>query len=222
VQFTTNYGDADGDLMICTWDFGDGTTATGASVTHAYAAAGLYTVRVTLSDGQTETSQEMTVAVNEAGAGQDQSSFTIATMQVKLAFTAANKDALSLSGTIPIPAGFAPGGKVVRVIIGGLDDAITLNAKGQGAANNASLKITGKAKNGIFTASPAKFQYKIGKRTLLAGLQRFGLTNDSFPNGVRVSVQAMFIMDGVIYARDAMLIYKATKDKSGAAKKETR
>jgi hypothetical protein len=140
-------------------------------------------------------------------------------MQVKFSFTASDKDALSLSGTIPIPVGFTPGGKVVRVMIGGLNDAITLNAKGQGAANNASLKLSGKAKKGVFTASPAKFQYKIGKRTLLAALERFGFANDNFPNGVRVSVQVIFTIDGVIYVRDATLTYKATKDKSGAGKK---
>src|SRR5215211_2001398 len=33
------------------WEFGDGSTATGASVSHAYAAAGTLAVRVTATDG---------------------------------------------------------------------------------------------------------------------------------------------------------------------------
>ena len=33
------------------WDFGDGTSATGASTSHVYAAGGTYTVRVTATDG---------------------------------------------------------------------------------------------------------------------------------------------------------------------------
>ena len=33
------------------WDFGDGTTGSGANPTHAYAAAGTYTVKVVLFSG---------------------------------------------------------------------------------------------------------------------------------------------------------------------------
>jgi PKD repeat protein len=35
-----------------TWDFGDGANGTGATPTHAYAASGVYTVRLTVSDGK--------------------------------------------------------------------------------------------------------------------------------------------------------------------------
>jgi PKD repeat protein len=42
--------DADGTLASYAWDFGDGATATGAKATHAYAAAGTYPVRLTVTD----------------------------------------------------------------------------------------------------------------------------------------------------------------------------
>lgn len=42
--------DADGDALTFAWDLGDGTTASGASVTHTYAAAGDYTVRLVVTD----------------------------------------------------------------------------------------------------------------------------------------------------------------------------
>ena len=34
------------------WDFGDGTTGTGASVSHTFATAGAYNAKVTVSDGK--------------------------------------------------------------------------------------------------------------------------------------------------------------------------
>ena len=46
----TSATDADGHGLAITWDFGDGVTATGAIVRHAYAAPGSYTVTVTARD----------------------------------------------------------------------------------------------------------------------------------------------------------------------------
>ena len=42
--------DADGTVASYAWDFGDGGTATGAKATHAYARAGTYPVRLTVTD----------------------------------------------------------------------------------------------------------------------------------------------------------------------------
>jgi len=42
--------DADGDALTYAWSFGDGAGATGASVSHTYAAAGEFTVRVIVTD----------------------------------------------------------------------------------------------------------------------------------------------------------------------------
>jgi len=50
-------GDPDGAIASYAWDFGDGATGTGAAPTHAYQAAGTYTVRLSVVDrvGQTAT-----------------------------------------------------------------------------------------------------------------------------------------------------------------------
>jgi PKD repeat protein len=42
--------DADGTVAAHAWDFGDSTTGTGATTSHTYAAAGTYTVRLTVTD----------------------------------------------------------------------------------------------------------------------------------------------------------------------------
>jgi large repetitive protein len=43
--------DADGDALTYTWNFGDGATAEGAKVIHAYAKKGTYKVTLTVDDG---------------------------------------------------------------------------------------------------------------------------------------------------------------------------
>ncbi|HXH05443.1 MAG TPA: PKD domain-containing protein, partial [Vicinamibacterales bacterium] len=44
--------DPDGDALTYEWDFGDGTTAAGATAVHTYTAAGSFTVRLTVRDGR--------------------------------------------------------------------------------------------------------------------------------------------------------------------------
>ena len=48
----TASADPNGSSLTYSWDFGDGSTGSGVSPTHAYAAAGNYTVFLTVSDGQ--------------------------------------------------------------------------------------------------------------------------------------------------------------------------
>jgi PKD repeat protein len=57
VSFTATGADPDGTIASYAWDFGDGQTASGAQVSHTFAAFGTYTVTVTAtdSDGQTAT-----------------------------------------------------------------------------------------------------------------------------------------------------------------------
>lgn len=59
--------DPDGTIVRYDWDFGDGTTATGVTVTHTYARAGSYLVSLTVTDNQGATNTATrTVTVSEA------------------------------------------------------------------------------------------------------------------------------------------------------------
>jgi nucleoid-associated protein YgaU len=52
-----NSTDDDGDIVNYVWDFGDGTTDSGISVTHVYSAAGSYQVTLTVTDDGKGTDQ---------------------------------------------------------------------------------------------------------------------------------------------------------------------
>lgn len=65
----TASSDQNGTIASYAWNFGDGKTATGATASHAYTAAGTYTVTLTVTDNQgatNSTSQSVTVS---AGSG---------------------------------------------------------------------------------------------------------------------------------------------------------
>lgn len=69
-SFTDTSTDADGATIAWRWDFGEGSSATGQSVTHTYAEAGTYAVTVTVTDenGATDSAtQSLAIASTSAG-----------------------------------------------------------------------------------------------------------------------------------------------------------
>ena len=62
--------DADGDELICEWDFGDGTTGSGENPQHTYSLPGTYQAEVIVSDGKGGIDQaqvEITVTTGSGG-----------------------------------------------------------------------------------------------------------------------------------------------------------
>ena len=59
----TGSSDPDSDPLTYAWTYGDSNTGTGATPTHAYAAAGIYPVCLTVNDGKLDSDQVCTYAV---------------------------------------------------------------------------------------------------------------------------------------------------------------
>ncbi|WP_425478000.1 PKD domain-containing protein [Lysobacter capsici] len=68
VNFTDSSTDSDGTIASRSWNFGDGTTSTATNPSKTYAAAGTYTVTLTVTDngGATHT-KTASVTVNASG-----------------------------------------------------------------------------------------------------------------------------------------------------------
>ncbi|MEK9865848.1 MAG: PKD domain-containing protein [Candidatus Thalassarchaeaceae archaeon] len=60
--------DPDGDSLTFSWSFGDGNLGTGLTTSHAYTAKGTYSVKLTVGDGNYETSLTKNISVIESTA----------------------------------------------------------------------------------------------------------------------------------------------------------
>ena len=97
--------DPNGDVLSYSWNFGDGVTATGVNVNHAYVTSGSYTVQLTINDGESSvvTSKVITVTnqapVANAGADQVVDEKTTVTLDGSASFDPDAGDSISYSWT---------------------------------------------------------------------------------------------------------------------------
>ncbi|MFT3943703.1 MAG: PKD domain-containing protein [Ancrocorticia sp.] len=79
--------DADGSIASYAWEFGDGTTATGAKPSHTYTAAGSYNVKLTVTDNRGATGTvTKTVTVAETPVIVPEANFTTTATGLQVAF----------------------------------------------------------------------------------------------------------------------------------------
>ena len=219
MALTASAGGVGNDLVLYTWNFGDGTTATGPTQSHVYGAAGIYPVSVTITtDGVNSVTNLLSVAVNSAqGPSGDPKQFTALKTTLKFNFAKQGQDTLTVSGTLPVQTGVSLAGKSVTVAIGGYQSTLTLGPNGKTGGNATSkIVLSGKAKKGVFSVSPAKFQFTVKKETLLADLASAGFSNNSTPRtGEQLTVPVIVGLDGSNYLTTINVTYKTVGNKAG-------
>lgn len=116
-----------------TWAFGDGASATGASVKHTYAAPGLYAAALDAQDESGTAHAGTLIAVDGAGgagAGTTEPSsraLIVKAFTAKAVFSAAGRDTVTLKLTIEMPAGWTPGLSDVVVHAAGVTQTFALD-----------------------------------------------------------------------------------------------
>ena len=231
VTFSVAAADPAGNPLSYTWNFGDGTSAQGANVSHVYSAPGIYTETVTVGDGTSTATSSMNFVVSAvdttgsgiAGDGWDVgplNAFKILKGVMKFNFAGESRDSLMCSGTIPVLKYFKPGGMTVTVLIGGLEKAFTLNARGQGTATDGASKfqMRGKMNKGVFMATPAKFSLNIRGEPLLNAVAQYGFGNvNTIKAGEHHAMPVIVMLDQTGYENVPSMMYKARAGKSGTA-----
>ena len=204
VNFTAGGTDPDNDALTYTWNFGDGTTGTGAAISHVYTVAGIINVTVTIDDGvggtTTSTLMVTVKAPNPLGDVK---------LSVKLNFAKAKSDSISASGSVELVAGNLTG-KVAVVQVADLIETFTIAKTAKNADGSFSLSSKGIA------ARAAKFKLTLSKKTFAASLVSAGLVNKTVVTPVTVPLTVT--IDGTVYQAMVTLTYTGTLGKSGKTK----
>jgi serine protease len=115
VNFTDSSTDSDGTIASRSWNFGDSSTSTATNPSHTYAAAGTYSVALTVTDnsGATNTKTQSVTVASSGGGGN--------VLQNGVALTGqAAATGAQLAYTVVVPAGAS---NLVISISGGTGDA---------------------------------------------------------------------------------------------------
>ncbi len=146
-----------------------------------------------------------------------QQSFSPAKLQIKLNFAKANNDSLTVSGTLPLAAGFAPSGQSMTVDVGGVIRTFALDGKGKSVLPaGETLKLRFKTVKGAVPAQFAPFTVAIARSALAASLTDEGLLNASIKSPV--TVPAIILFTNAKFALNFTATYAAQLHKTGMVK----
>jgi PKD repeat protein len=211
----SNSSDADGTITSYAWDFGDGSTGTGVTASHTYAAAGTYPVKLTVTDNTSMTgtvTKSVTVAPAPGGATLADDSF---------------------SRTVASGFGSAPTGGSWSVPASGIGASVdgTAGKLSVGAGRSAVLRLSGVSSAatdvvatgwleeaatgggvylGVSPRTTAAAEYRPRIRVLATGAVQIGAI--TVVSGTETALGAMTTVPGLTYAAGMKLRIRTQAD----------
>lgn len=144
--------------LTYTWDFGDGSSLKGASVSKSYSTPGTYSCRCTASDGTNSTSQDFTTTIQG-------STFDSTNATVRLNSRRANYDTLLITGSIELSNGLdIADDPSASITLGSFNRQMTLNLRG--ASTDRSFKILARFAKGDLAAGSYPFTFTAKRMSL--------------------------------------------------------
>ncbi len=142
---------------------------------------------------------------------------TLKKLGVKLTFSAANKDALALTGSFPITQSFNLAGATVAFDVAGITRQFTLSSKGasptgKGITDTFKLKVKN-TKGAVQAPVTATFTLSLKNTALAAKLADEGLGN--FTGKLPVKIPIVGVFNGAEYSFTKDTLYAGVHGKSG-------
>lgn len=207
VTFNVAASDANSDALIYAWDFGDGATGSGASPVHPFAAAGTYTVTVSVSDGKGGTASGSVVVTVAPPAGPEIILSTATKKSFALNFARGGSDTLDIVIQNLEFTNAIKDGQSVSILIGSqvLDSAVFARGKATSAG-----KFSFNSRNGTI-------EYKRTKASLQSVLAPYGAANQTATKAP-ITIPIYFKVNDPLYGNDYSFSYTAKAGKTGKGK----
>jgi hypothetical protein len=193
-----------------TWNFGDGSGRTRSpvsSATHSYpATCGAYPASVTVDNGVTTATTELTVSVA--------CQLTVTKLQAELNFAKANADRVSFAGIVDLAPDYDCAGKVLTVNLGGAQVSFALNRNGHGVNAQHHCRLRFHPLTGQWTI---KGRLRHGSWRDEWGANGLVDVNTIQP-GAEVKMTTVILLGQESFAGEKTLTYKSRQGASGVAK----
>jgi hypothetical protein len=207
VTFTVSGADATGRLLTATWDFGDGATLTGLSVTHTYTIPSIFVAKVTLTDPDgASVIGTVSVTITAAATAPTFQPLTVTRKALHGKIPSKGTDTIQLTGSFVLPTGTTSLAGPLTFSVGGVSQAVTLTSKGSGKSGPQSFRIAAKFKKKVLMSMNVTFQSKL-VGNVAAALVSAGLASGSSGS---VSLPAQLFYTSTTYATNVTFTVKAS------------
>lgn len=156
VIFTAAATNANKDALSYSWNMGDGTTLSGATINKTFSIPGSYNVVLTVSDGKGGiTSQNLSASVVTPS-----TPMTVSNVLMIFDLKTAS-DTIVVLGTVPLPVGFNLSNANAIITISGFSHPVTLTSKG--VSTDRTFKINAKTAKGLITTTNVPYVLNVKK-----------------------------------------------------------